>query len=228
GQGKFINELPKADLNHQFDVTNQDAALKAFYKRQDMLKRFSEQNVYSEDAMWLSTNAKGLIAGIDYADGGYFADAEQNTMKKWNELSLEQQKFASEAISEHMFKSTLIHELGHNLGLRHNFMGSVDKTHFYTTEELAQSSLGHQGKPAAYSSIMDYGASIFDELLVFGKYDKAALKFAYAREIETNEFVGESVRDKTGAQVRKTYSLAEYDRQMTEDYNAYPTGVIAH
>lgn len=81
GQGKFINELPKADLNQQFDVTNQDAALKAFYKRQDMLKRFSEQNVYSEDAMWLSTNAKGLIAGIDYADGGYFADAEQNTMK---------------------------------------------------------------------------------------------------------------------------------------------------
>ncbi|HDM8130538.1 TPA: zinc-dependent metalloprotease [Vibrio harveyi] len=228
GEGTFVNEVPKADLDHKFDVDNKELALQTFYKRQDMLKRFSEQNVYSEDAMWLSTNAKGLISGIDYADGGYFADAKQNTMKKWSELSLEQQKLASEAISEHMFKSTLIHELGHNLGLRHNFMGSVDKAHFYTADELAKSSLGHQAKPAAYSSIMDYGASIFDELLVFGKYDKAALKFAYAREIETNEFIGESVRDKTGAQVRKTYSLAEYDRKMSEDYNTYPTGVIAH
>ncbi|MEZ9392417.1 zinc-dependent metalloprotease [Vibrio splendidus] len=228
GQGKFVNENPKADLDHQFDVNSKDLALQTFYKRQDMLKRFSEQNVYSEDAMWLSTKAKGLITGIDYTNGGFFADDEQNTMKTWNDLDLDQQKLASEAISMHMFKSTLIHELGHNLGLRHNFMGSTDKAHFYTEEELARSTLGHQAKPAAYSSIMDYGASIFDELLVFGKYDKAALKFAYAREIETNEFVGDSVNDKTGAQLRKTYSLSKYDRELTEDYNAYPTGVIAH
>ncbi|MEZ9418046.1 zinc-dependent metalloprotease, partial [Vibrio sp. 10N.286.49.E1] len=89
---------------------------------------------------------------------------------------IDQQKLASQAISKHMFKSTLIHELGHNLGLRHNFMGSTDETHFYTEAELAQSKIGHLDKPAAYSSIMDYGASIFDELLTFGKYDKAALR----------------------------------------------------
>ncbi|EKM28506.1 hypothetical protein VCHENC02_5602, partial [Vibrio harveyi] len=50
GEGTFVNEVPKADLDHKFDVDNKELALQTFYKRQDMLKRFSEQNVYSEDA----------------------------------------------------------------------------------------------------------------------------------------------------------------------------------
>ncbi|PMO73208.1 zinc-dependent metalloprotease [Vibrio splendidus] len=232
----LVDSLPEADLDFKYDTSNQDLALQSFYKRQDMLKRFSEQNVYSVDAMWLSTQSKGLVKGLDYAQGGYFADADQSKMKTWEELTIDQQKLASQAISKHMFKSTLIHELGHNLGLRHNFMGSTDESHFYTEAELAQSKIGHLDKPAAYSSIMDYGASIFDELLTFGKYDKAALRFAYARQVETNELIVNTnsegadvaVVDATGAQKRKVYSLAEYDRQLSNDYKVYPTGVIAH
>ncbi|MDN3685731.1 zinc-dependent metalloprotease [Vibrio sinaloensis] len=157
--GKLTDTLPQADTDFRFDTSNPDLAIQSFYKRQDMLKRFSEQNAYSLDFMWMSTQSKGLVKGIDYQEGDFFVDADQTTMKTWEELNQDQQEMASNAISKHMFKSTLIHELGHNLGLRHNFMGSTDKNHFYTVDELA--ARGSSDKPAAYSSIMDYGASIF-------------------------------------------------------------------
>ncbi|MEF1184521.1 zinc-dependent metalloprotease [Vibrio sinaloensis] len=232
--GKLGDGLPKADMDFRFDTTNSDLAVQSFYKRQDMLKRFSEQNVYSLDFMWLSTQSKGLVKGIDYEEGDFFVDDAQTTMKTWDELNLDQQKMASLAISKHMFKSTLIHELGHNLGLRHNFMGSTDKNHFYTVDEL--NARGSDDKPAAYSSIMDYGASIFDELLTFGKYDKAALRFAYGRELELQEpdFLYDADNkplpnlDSTGVQKRKVISLDKYDKAMTEDYRAYPTGIVTH
>ncbi|EGA68872.1 hypothetical protein VISI1226_11102 [Vibrio sinaloensis DSM 21326] len=232
--GKLTDAFPNADTDYRFDVENSDLAIQSFYKRQDMLKRFSEQNAYSLDFMWMSTQSKGLVKGIDYQEGDFFVDADQTTMKTWEELNQDQQEMASNAISKHMFKSTLIHELGHNLGLRHNFMGSADKNHFYTVDELA--ARGSSDKPAAYSSIMDYGASIFDELLTFGKYDKAALRFAYGRELELEEPAlatnskGEQVADldSTGVQKRKVISLAKYDKEMTEDYKAYPTGIISH
>lgn len=241
-KGEFTDVLPKADLNFKYDITNKDLAQQSFHKHEDLLKRFSEQNVYTVDHMWLSTQSKGLVKGIDYAGGDFFISAEQDALKAWDALTLEQQKLVSTAISKHMFKSTLIHELGHNLGLRHNFMGSVDKANFYTDAEL--SAKGVNEKPAAYSSIMDYGASIFDELLSYGKYDKAALRFGYARELETSALEvktnaeGEAeldengqeipLRDATGAQKRAVFSLASYDQAMTTDYNTYPTGVISH
>ncbi|MEZ9418151.1 hypothetical protein AB4189_28925, partial [Vibrio sp. 10N.286.49.E1] len=41
----LVDSLPEADLDFKYDTSNQDLALQSFYKRQDMLKRFSEQNV---------------------------------------------------------------------------------------------------------------------------------------------------------------------------------------
>ncbi len=230
-KGKLTDTLPKADYDFKYDTDNKDLALQSFYKHKEMQRLFSEQNAYSVESMWVSTQAKGLVKGIDYSADGFFTSADQTALKQWDDLTLEQQKLASKAISKHMFKSTLIHELGHNLGLRHNFMGSVDKANFYTQEEL--NAKGVEDKPAAYSSIMDYGASIFDELLTYGKYDKAALRFGYARELETTEFMDTDsentvLRDSTGAQKRKVVSLAKYDEAMSRDYNAYPTGVVSY
>jgi hypothetical protein len=111
-------------------------------------------------------------------------------------------------------------------------MGSTDSAHFYTEEELANADIKNGEKPAAYSSIMDYGASIFDELLAFGKYDKAALKFGYAREIEIDapqeDENGDPIRDLTGAVKKQTISLAKYDQEQAKDYNVYPTGIVTH
>jgi hypothetical protein len=76
---------------------------------------------------------------------------------------------------------TLVHELGHTLGLRHNFAGSEDKANFYSKEELAEMGVKHA---VPYSSVMDYAYSELNELNTMGKYDIAALRFAYSRQVE--------------------------------------------
>lgn len=159
----------------------------------ERIDRWSENNAFGEEAIWVSATSKGLISGIDYEDASLFEDEEKTRLKKWKDLSDEQQAKINDAVCAHVYRSTLVHELGHNLGLRHNFAGSVDKKNYYSLEEAK--TLGLETVPA-YSSIMDYAASEFDELPVYGPYDKAALRFAYAREVEVP--YGEAPVDEEG------------------------------
>ena len=71
---------------------------------------------------------------------------------------------------------TILHELGHNLGLRHNFMASADKDNFYDEKD--------SNSKAQFSSVMDYSAPFSKELNKPGKYDIAAISFAYAGKVE--------------------------------------------
>lgn len=73
----------------------------------------------------------------------------------------------SERIIESVVFHVAIHEFGHNLGLRHNFYGSVD----------AQ----HQGEGEVSSSVMDYVRSHQEAAgpRTWGQYDQAALQWIY-------------------------------------------------
>jgi len=105
-------------------------------------------------------------------------------LKRWKNLSDSQKKQVTDIILYNSYISTFIHEIGHNLGLRHNFIGSFDKDNFYTKAERTAQKI--TGEPA-YSSVMDYSFSEFNQLQVLGKYDIAALRFAYARELVTKD-----------------------------------------
>ncbi len=76
-----------------------------------------------------------------------------------------------------VYKPTLAHEIGHNLGLRHNFIGSFDKKNwkFSPSEKSTRD----------YSSVMDYLANDehYDGL---GPQDIAAIRAGYAGIVETN------------------------------------------
>lgn len=111
------------------------------------------------------------IEGLTNADG---------TLKRWKLLSSEQQDKILQTILVRSYTATFIHEIGHNLGLRHNFIGSYDKENFFTEDEAKD--LGMHASPA-YSSVMDYSASEFNQMAALGKYDIAAIRFAYGREI---------------------------------------------
>lgn len=190
---------------------------------------YAEQNMYSDQFLWVSTQSKGLIKGIDYKAGGYFdnahldpsapdyADKVNTKLKAWEDLNADQQAQVTKQISQHIYTSTLVHELGHNLGLRHNFMGSMDKSNFYNEQEIT--ALGYDKVPA-YSSIMDYGASIFDELPTYGKYDIAALRFGYQRQAEVKTL------DDKGETAVAYVSLSEIDEKVRQNYRAYPLGTL--
>ncbi len=67
---------------------------------------------------------------------------------------------------------TLLHEMGHNFGLRHNFRGSYDAKNFGSKERHS-------------SSIMEYSADEDDDAMSVGPYDIAAIRFGYADAVET-------------------------------------------
>lgn len=95
-----------------------------------------------------------------------------------------------------VFKSTSIHEIGHTLGLRHNFAGSSDALNYHDAYwDVRNPNAGALDMPSrnemsqglrehAYSSIMDYGAKFMSDIHGVGKYDRAAIKFGYGQLVE--------------------------------------------
>ncbi len=108
--------------------------------------------------------------------------------KPWLELSDEEKQSVMAIVLPEIWVPTLIHELGHNLGLRHNFEASEDKANFYSQEDLARIGADHA---IPFSSVMDYGNDL-KTLPVLGKYDIAALRFGYKREVDVTDANGET------------------------------------
>ena len=105
-------------------------------------------------------------------------------------------------LSISVYRATLAHELGHNLGLRHNFIGSFDKANW----KFAPSEKSDRD----YSSVMDYLASDehYDGI---GPQDVAAIRAAYSGMIETN--TGELI---SLAEVRKRAGISSWNDLTTE------------
>lgn len=100
-----------------------------------------------------------------------------------------------------IYRGTQQHEVGHTLGLRHNFEASTDALnyhrHFWDLKLDAQGQVVNpfatetpaQGKGNMrmhmLASVMDYTAKFNGEFLGVGLYDKAAIKFGYGDLVET-------------------------------------------
>lgn len=76
----------------------------------------------------------------------------------------------------------LLHEMGHNFGLMHNFHASNDVANFYTAKET------NTKNTIRASSVMDYPGAGDEFPSLPGKYDIAAIRFGYTDRIEiTND-----------------------------------------
>ncbi len=92
--------------------------------------------------------------------------------------------------SERLIKHVILHELGHNVGLAHNFEGSYDamnyEPEFWDLEgRTAQEKLEGRQDELKQTTVMEYmpsGKGAFGDYL--GKYDEAALRFAYGNQVE--------------------------------------------
>lgn len=192
---------------------------------------------------------KRLMAlGVDFAD---FADemVAQRAVKLAQQAGgtskLDPEKLWAD-IRKDIFSGLSLHEMGHNVGLRHNFRASYDSLNYHARywqlrTQGAQSTRRYAGinsttgQPLGvpyrgtdctagrlrpryadcpggalsveevtggigeyqYSSVMDYGAEFNSDLMGLGKYDKAAMKFAYAGDGYVEVFTRARTTDDT-------------------------------
>ncbi|MFZ5441492.1 MAG: hypothetical protein ACOZQL_15910 [Myxococcota bacterium] len=116
-------------------------------------------------------------------------------------------------IRQQVWLATALHETGHTLNLRHNFQGSFDSINYFDDYwDLRKSTITVQQNNTAklprtpadmkkaadgtsaqlisgmhnheYSSIMDYSGKIFGDWGGIGRYDEAAIIFAYSGDTQ--------------------------------------------
>lgn len=176
----FNDELQKGE-----DISVE--AITSMLKLEERL--WAENNMYPVTALRGGASFKTLPTEIggktfDYNAPELWVDGQVGVvgkLKEWHQLSEAKQEELSLFLVGVYYAKTLVHELGHNLGLRHNFKGSNDANNYFKEDELAEHGLK---TVPGYSSIMDYNPSMLNALPVYGPYDLAALRFGYKREVE--------------------------------------------
>lgn len=154
-------------------------------------------------------------------------------------------------IDQLTFYTTMLHEMGHAFGLRHNFHGSSDSKHYHpeyhrlAKQIEAEAELPADQKtvtpedlhPYMFSSIMDYGGDFYAQAGGLGPYDFAAIKYAYNRTTDRNEdpVVKAGYKFCTDHQVNDSILCRRFDKgrnvseitaNMIEDYHT--SWVLSH
>jgi len=89
-----------------------------------------------------------------------------------------------------IFRGLADHEMGHTMGLRHNFAGSTDALNYGQEYWKTRTTVAPDQWAAndlqehMYSTVMDYGARFNTDISGLGRYDYAAIRFGYGQLID--------------------------------------------
>lgn len=157
---------------------------KEIFSHERIAKTFNVEDVVEEMSRKSMTH-HSLVNWNDAVGSAIDAGViDLSEAKPWNDLSDSEKEVLIEKLMPYVWIPTLVHEFGHNLGLRHNFSGSEDKANYFSAEERHSHGIE---RDVTYSSVMDYSYSSLNQLPIMGKYDIAALRFGYGRHVELKD-----------------------------------------
>ncbi len=177
GVARVVNKLiaKKHGMFDQFENSKLKEVLGLAKKYNDGLEYITSKTGYPMEYVEFHTDSVTDLAKL----------VDDYQLKYWIQLTDKERKRAMDVLLPYYYLPVLTHEIGHNLGLRHNFQSSEDKDNWYTKEELQYDFGFSPGTEFKHSSVMDYGHRTHNELHLMGKYDVAAFKFAYAEKVES-------------------------------------------
>ncbi|MEK7484011.1 MAG: zinc-dependent metalloprotease [Planctomycetota bacterium] len=137
---------------------------------------------------------KGKALQMRFA-GAYFSLLPFGNRKEGEEAPAEgpKEKTWPEDFLHQVIKETVMHEVGHTLGLRHNFKGSC----WHNLDELNSKAIG-SNPPEISASVMDYNPINIKPakgtvqgnyaMTTLGPYDYWAIEYGYSTEANAEEF----------------------------------------
>jgi hypothetical protein len=184
-----LAKIPGDIVDHRFEL-DKLAQLPVYDRTNDFYLKNLKEKIQA-----LSRNCEYPAELFNFEDAigdGIDAVIDEVGMKPWDDLTDAEKQKVMDVLIPYVWVPTLVHEMGHNLGLRHNFAGSEDKDNFYTAEEMQKMGVK---RPFKYSSVMDYAYRVNNELHTLGKYDIAALKYGYSERVELKDGTEVSLDD---------------------------------
>ncbi|MBU1221400.1 hypothetical protein KKF34_15330 [Myxococcota bacterium] len=183
-----------------------------------------------------------LYADVPYTDSGSYGTAKMivDTLcgGTWGGEGVDGEcsQKVYDYVRDETFVGVTIHEMGHNMGLRHNFKGTYDAMNFFepyweirnhdgtmgprTSDPVTQYELENRMPDYAYTSIMDYNGAWSGDWMKLGKYDDAAINYGYAklRQVFT------SINDQSGIATMQSFVEFSYPAPLML-YNDAPASV---
>jgi hypothetical protein len=141
---------------------------------------------------------------LNYLPGPLYTDTMDPTMRATQEVGkavVDQLRAEiKRELWAHIYRDTQLHEVGHTLGLRHNFEASTDALNFHQKfwdlklddkgevvnplqPDTPEQGAGHL-REQQLASVMDYTAKFNGRFAGVGHYDHAAIRFAYGDLVE--------------------------------------------